>query len=69
MTATDITKPQLSADERDLHRHINSSYGLAIAVGMRHMNVYQGTFREGAYTKRRTRNRLARISRRINRKH
>lgn len=71
MTATaqrDITSPFLDDVERDRYRHINSNYGRMIALGMRHRNVYQGTFDETAYVKRRTRNRAARKSRRQNRR-
>lgn len=71
MTATlerDITQPFLDDAERDHYRHTNSAYGRMIALGMRGMRVYQGTFDEKAYLKRRTRNRAARKSRRINRR-
>lgn len=64
----DITRPLLTDAERDRYRHINSNYGLMIAYGLRTMRVFQGTFDETAYVKRRTRNRAARKSRRINRK-
>ena len=63
----DYTRSFLDDEERDRYRHMNSQYGLMIALGMRKMNVYQGTFHEGRYLKRRTRNRLAKKSRRINR--
>jgi hypothetical protein len=71
MTATaerDITRPFLDEADRTRYRHVNSDYGRAIANGMRTMRVYQGTFNEAAYLKRRTRNRAARKSRRINRR-
>lgn len=64
----DSTQRFLTDEEADRYRHVNSQYGVAIALGMRHMNVYQGTFHEGRYTKRRTRNKLAKKSRKINRR-
>lgn len=63
----DVTRRLLTDEEADRYRHINSQYGLMIAMGLRDRNVYQGTFNEAAYTKRRTRNKAARKSRRINR--
>lgn len=83
MSATrDITQPFLTAEEAEqarLHwRHVDSSWGRSIAYGLAHKfapdeaplghHVWPGTFQTAAYRKRRTRNRLARASRRINRR-
>ena len=64
----DLTGRFFTDEEADRYRHINSDYGLAIALGLRDKNVFQGTFNEAAYIKRRTRNKAARKSRRINRR-
>lgn len=68
MKDDDLTKPLLTDKERTRYRHINSSYGIAIALGLRHKQVWPGTFDETAYRKRRARNRVARRSRAINRR-
>jgi len=63
-----MTKPLLPDDERGRLRHTNSSFGIAIALGLRDKQVWPGTFDVTAWRKRRTRNRLARRSRAINRR-
>ncbi len=66
-----MTAPFLTDAERHRYRHVNSQFGIAIAIGLSRKSsdeIWQGQFDPIACAKRRARNRVARRSRAINRK-